>query len=168
MEQLWSTDILDFCDNLFNECDEDCGICDNGTIDYDAINDIIMEDLHMKFGKNNHKYFIIEQNYKDIYGKLHNNKGFSKDYVSIEDLIFNGIQDGDDEIRLFKDKYNSITIKRSHHDGNEYYKLARLNKKGLKRFNLGNHYSEAEMLDDSKNYMQYLYKSVYNDFKDNW
>jgi len=169
MDILWSSGYTDFCDNIYlDECSEDCGICHNGVIDYDGIDDIIMEDLHNMFGKNEHRYFIFKHNYKDIYSKSHNNKVISNFYSTIEDLIFKGIQDGNDIIRIYKDKCNSITIERSHHDGKEYFKLGRLNKKGLRRFNLGNYYSESDMLDNSKNYMQYVYKSVYNDFKDNW
>lgn len=167
MELLWSSGYDDFCSKLYSdeECNE-CDICYNGETDYQLLDDWIMTDLREWFEKNNHCYCVFRD------GGLDN--GISRFCNTIEELLFDVLYVSNCFLRICKGKHNTLFIEIHHHDGSEIFQVARLNKKGLhrmeKRDKYGTYYyyDENQMLEESKNYKDYLYTSVYNDFKNNW
>ena len=156
---LWSSMYIDnICENYMecDHCEEGC-LSYDGNIAYDLLDDIIMDDLNMKFdNKQGYEYFIMGIDYTNYYGMYQNMDGYSKLYDTVEDIIFNCLSQGGayEGFRIYKGKYNHIIIERSHHDGNEYYLLCRLNKQGQDYCDNGYDFD----------FRKYSIKSVFKDF----
>lgn len=157
--ELWSSLYEDWiCKDYLNcrHCDEDCMSYD-GKVDYDFLDEIIMEDLNEKFAQNDYDYFVVGVDYINYYGLPQNMNGYSGLYHDVKSLIFSCLCNGGcyEGFRIYKGKRNSVFIERSHHDGKEYYQLCRLNKMGEK------YYYELGYDIDYRNHM---IKGVLKDF----
>lgn len=166
MELIWSSGYSDYCSTVYDwECTE-CDICKNGVTDYQLLDDLIMADLREWFEKNNYHYCVFRDGLDN---------GISRFCNTIEELLFDVLYVSNCFLRIYKGDYNSLFIEINHHDGSQLFQIARLNKKGLKKMErmdwdyMTYYYDdENQMLEKSKNYKDYLYTSVYNDFKNNW
>ncbi len=160
---LWSSMYEDnVCENCENCCDDCNYYKSNGELDYDYLNDAIMEDLSEKFynhGVNsvNHEYFVCGFSYTNYYGMKQNMNGFTDVYESVEDIIFNCLHQGGiyEGFRIYKGKYNHIIIERVHHDGVEYYQLCRLNSQGQDFYDKGYDFD----------FRKHCVKGVFKDFE---
>lgn len=169
-ECVWSTWIDEqICDNLsdndcVNKCSgDDCPYKNNlNNIDYDYINEVIDEDLHLRFKENEYQYFVVGDSC-NWYGGFSNLKpnmnGFSDVFDSIKDILEMLSKDvGMYEFRIYKGKYNSLWIELSHHDGLELYQVCRLNSQGQK------YYDNDYNFDFRKSCV----KGVFRDFEKNF
>lgn len=168
---LWSTWYdEEICENIYddnctNECGYEGGCCYKNNsnclcsyeYDYDFMNDIIREDLQMKFGENNYQYFLVGDSCF-WYGGYEGNKPNMNVRVSIlcdgiEELLDKVLSYCDD-YRIYKGKYNSLWIEGSHHDGSEVYQVCRLSKYGQEMYDK----------DYQFNWRNHCVKSVLKDF----
>lgn len=172
---LWSTEYdEEVCSNIYNENCNQCEYYDSysdeylenkcpyrmngdGDIDYDFCNDRVMEEFGNKFiTENDYQYFVIDRFfYKNVNGKeIHKYSDLIGNLKDVLNWLSDGV--GMHLFRIYYDGYNRLLIELSHHDGSEYYTLARLSKYGQELYDKGYDF----------NYCSHCVKGVVKDFKD--